>query len=614
MKKILLLLFLITGAISNSYAQLSEDFEGAWPPAGWTISSTNTDATWEEEEFGINGKSALVFYDFDQDESLISPVFTVPTGTPFLQFNLMMSYYYSVDPDDNYDFLISISTDGGTTFNPLWDETDLGVFDDFDQLNVTIPLTAYAGQTNVKLKFQYVGSDGDDLLLDDIKVLVPPGYCLDAPSGQYPLDTFTPSCAGVPEEIVSNAYAGEYSVVNVTAGTEYVFSSSVATDFLTISADEGVTGAAYGVTPLTWTATTTGEIYFYTHTNSICGTQPTARSRFVKCGVQTVFPPSCSSIIYPANGATNIPAIDPIVLSWNAPTTGDAPTSYDLYIGFAPGVLNLFGNYTTTETPPIPVGAYDFTIYWKVVPKNIAGSAVGCVESSFTTESAPAAPANDNCSGAVELIAGAVFEQNAVEGTIMSATTTAGIEPSCQDDFSADVWYKVTIPESGTLTVEAQEADSNSLGDTVMAAFSGACGSLTEEECNDDANGLMSLVELTGTPGQIFYIAVWKYDTDDVDPLESKFKISAYDASLANSDFNASKFKAYPNPVKDILNLEYAQDISSVKVVNLLGQQVISRNVNAGTTALDMSHLTSGVYIVNVTSGDTVKSFKVVKE
>lgn len=618
MRKILLATLLLTGAISNCFAQLTEDFEGTFPPAGWTIESTNTENTWEGTFFGINGSGALVLFDLtqDQDESLISPVFTVPTGSPILQFDFYMGYEYGVSPNNNYDFIVSISTNGGTTWAPIWDESELGVFEDYEEINVIIPLTAYAGQTNVKLKFQYVGVDGDVLVLDQIKVMSPTGYCLEG--NLYPEDPFTPECVGVPEQIVANAWGGEYAIVNVTAGTEYIFSSSVATDLITISTDDGATAAAYGISPLTWTATASGEIRYYLHTNDLCGTQQIARQRFVKCGLQTVFPPSCSALVYPANNATNITAIDPIVLSWNAPTTGDAPTSYDLYIGFEPGVLDFFENYTDTQTDPIPVGEYNTTIYWKIVPRNVAGEATGCTEFSFTTEAVPAAPVNDECSGAIALVAGGEFDQNAVVGTIMSATTTAGIEPTCQDDFSADVWYTVTIPASGTLTVETQQTEQGELSDTVMVAFSGTCGSLTEVPlvgCSDDeGDGFMSLLNLTGAEGEVFYIGVWQYGTDDPVALESRFRISAYDASLSNGNFNLSTFKAYPNPVKDVLNLEYTSEITSVKVVNMLGQEVISRDVKANTATLDMASFTPGIYIVNVTSPDGVKSLKVVKQ
>jgi hypothetical protein len=110
-----------------------------------------------------------------------------------------------------------------------------------------------------------------------------PGYCLNAPNGQYPSDIFVPDCAATEPEIIDDlCYAGEYSVITVIAGNTYEFSSSTTTDFITIS-DDGVTALAYGITPLTWTATTSEDIGFFLHTDDQCGDEQVFRSRLVQC-------------------------------------------------------------------------------------------------------------------------------------------------------------------------------------------------------------------------------------------------------------------------------------------------------------------------------------------
>jgi hypothetical protein len=86
------------------------------------------------------------------------------------------------------------------------------------------------------------------------------------------------------------------------------------------------------------------------------------------------------------------------------------------------------------------------------------------------------------------------------------------------------------------------------------------------------------------------------------------------DVALSNGSFNNSNFTAYPNPVKDIFNVSYSSEISAVRVLNLLGQEVISQEVNTTSTQIDMSQLSTGTYIVNVTVGDTIKVIKVVKQ
>ena len=50
--------------------------------------------------------------------------------------------------------------------------------------------------------------------------------CPNAPYGLHPEDTFTPQYTQEPEVIVTDAYAGEFSRVNVIPNREYVFSTS----------------------------------------------------------------------------------------------------------------------------------------------------------------------------------------------------------------------------------------------------------------------------------------------------------------------------------------------------------------------------------------------------
>ena len=86
------------------------------------------------------------------------------------------------------------------------------------------------------------------------------------------------------------------------------------------------------------------------------------------------------------------------------------------------------------------------------------------------------------------------------------------------------------------------------------------------------------------------------------------------DASLSTANFDIANFVAYPNPVKDVLNLSYTSAITSVQVLNLLGQEVITKKIGNTATQIDMSDLTSGAYIINVTVDNVVKSIKVIKQ
>lgn len=231
----------------------------------------------------------------------------------------------------------------------------------------------------------------------------------------------------------------------------------------------------------------------------------------------------------------------------------------------------------------------------------------------------PPPPANDNCTGAIALTVGGVFADNVVTGTTLSATTSTVALPACPTTVltgNADVWYSVVVPASGNLTIETQASATNPIADTLIAAFSGTCGSLAPIGCDDDTGtGNYSLLSLTGqTAGSTLYIGVWKFGTTAPSLTVNGFRISAYDASLGSGSFDNANFSYYPNPIKNTLNLTYNQEISNAEVFNLLGQKVSSNVINANSAQIDMSNLSKGAYLVRVTSNNQVKTIKVIKE
>ena len=85
--------------------------------------------------------------------------------------------------------------------------------------------------------------------------------------------------------------------------------------------------------------------------------------------------------------------------------------------------------------------------------------------------------------------------------------------------------------------------------------------------------------------------------------------------SLSVNKFDlVNGFNAYPNPLSSVLNIEYTSDLTSVKIFNMLGQQVLVKNVSATSTQIDMSALTNGTYLVKVEAGSVSKTIKVFKK
>lgn len=200
-------------------------------------------------------------------------------------------------------------------------------------------------------------------------------------------------------------------------------------------------------------------------------------------------------------------------------------------------------------------------------------------------------PANDECANAIAINCGSV-----VTGSTATGATDSG------NNASADVWYSYNGP-AGDITVSLC---TNTTYDSYLRVFDACNG--TEIASNDDSCGIQSSVTFTANGSSTYYIMVEGYSTNT-----GAFELTA-SCVLSNNNFDNYAFKAYPNPVKDILNLSYTSEMSKVQVINMLGQVVIDRNINTTEGQINMSGLNSGAYVVNVTVGDIVKTIKVIKQ
>lgn len=123
-------------------------------------------------------------------------------------------------------------------------------------------------------------------LMLSVNVLSQSQGCTNAPNGQYPENVYTPNCSGNREFITEYGYSGEYSSVSLTAGILYEFQGSIATDYLTITNEDGSTILISGSNKVTYTPENDQIVRFYLHTNENCGSDyDDLKARSVKCSV-----------------------------------------------------------------------------------------------------------------------------------------------------------------------------------------------------------------------------------------------------------------------------------------------------------------------------------------
>jgi hypothetical protein len=218
-------------------------------------------------------------------------------------------------------------------------------------------------------------------------------------------------------------------------------------------------------------------------------------------------------------------------------------------------------------------------------------------------------PSNDLCINATPMTITADFDSSAIVVSNIGATSSPTDPSTTCSPAGRDVWYESVATSSGNVVVETRS--NGSLTDTVVSVYTGTCDNLVLAGCSDNEGiDSFSLLTFSGlTPGVSLFLRVWSKNN-----TQGTFLLGCADASLSLSTFDNANFTYRPNPVVDILNLEYNKPITSLSVYNLVGQQVIIKTVNAKMSQIDMSALPSGTYMVKVTSNNEVKTIKVVKE
>ena len=106
------------------------------------------------------------------------------------------------------------------------------------------------------------------------------------------------------------------------------------------------------------------------------------------------------------------------------------------------------------------------------------------------------------------------------------------------------------------------------------------------------------------------------YATQTVNACESTTALAiTVDVTLRNNELDLVNLKVYPNPTKDVINIDYKDVITKVEIYDLNGRQIISQALNANTNSLSVSSLSSGTYLIKIeTKANEVSIVKFVKK
>jgi hypothetical protein len=163
----------------------------------------------------------------------------------------------------------------------------------------------------------------------------------------------------------------------------------------------------------------------------------------------------------------------------------------------------------------------------------------------------------------------------------------------------------VTPPTAETPQLYEDTAPVVVLYDTEVETLGTVTWYATEADAEAGINALPENTEVTesGT----YYV------TQTISECESAPFAVVFDILLGTGDFTANTFHYYPNPVQHVLTLSSGQSITSVKIFNMLGQEVLTNAAGENEVSIDMSFLPAGNYIVKASENDKLHIIRIIR-
>ena len=86
--------------------------------------------------------------------------------------------------------------------------------------------------------------------------------------------------------------------------------------------------------------------------------------------------------------------------------------------------------------------------------------------------------------------------------------------------------------------------------------------------------------------------------------------------ALTINEDRIEDFSFYPNPVKTELNIVFSSNISllELSIYNQLGQDVLRKSIQENSRSINISDLVSGIYFIKLSTENTSKTFKFIKQ
>jgi hypothetical protein len=85
---------------------------------------------------------------------------------------------------------------------------------------------------------------------------------------------------------------------------------------------------------------------------------------------------------------------------------------------------------------------------------------------------------------------------------------------------------------------------------------------------------------------------------------------------IENTSSIFSSVNFYPNPFNNQISIESENSISNIVILDVVGKQILKMDIddNKNSVKINTSHLSEGLYIMNVSINNQTKSYKIIKK
>ncbi len=309
--------------------------------------------------------------------------------------------------------------------------------------------------------------------------------------------------------------------------------------------------------------------------------------------------PNCTTQVAPADLATNVVVNvtnNSVPLSWTLPVGGTAATG--IKIKFGPNIaapLPVLGTLAATSTGVNITGLLsNTTYYWQALATNATGDAVGCTPYfTFTTQTFTNAP--DCTIGA--LYPTATYTVPVCNGVAVNTIVT---------DAYAGEYARVNVVAGNTYTFET-----SNFADYIKIATNPVAPAVPVIV----AQGAGSVVYTPAASGVIRYYIHTDEFCGSQDTNRARTVVCITPALAVESFDGSVNISVTPNPANNFITVSSKNaSISNIEMTDINGRVVKTvKTGNVNEANINISELSSGVYMLKITSENGVAIKKIMK-